>query len=97
MGNHYHLLLKTIEPNLSKIMQWVGFTYTRRFNIRHEQIGHLFQGRFKSIIVENEAYLLQLLLYIHRNTLWAGIVDRLADYTWSSYKAYAYKKKNRIG
>ncbi len=93
MGNHYHLLLKTIEPNLSKTMQWIGSTYTRRFNIRHGQIGHLFQGRFKSIIVENEAYLLQLSLYIHQNPLRAGIADRLADYTWSSYNAYAYKKK----
>ena len=90
MGNHYHLLLKTNRANLSKSMQWLGLTYTRRFNLRHSRSGHLFQGRFKSIIVENDAYLMQLSCYIHRNPLRAGMVKRLADYRWSSYKAYAY-------
>ncbi len=60
MGNHYHLLLKTIEANLSKGMQWFGTAYTRKFNLFNNRNGHLFQGRFKSIIVENEAYLLLL-------------------------------------
>jgi putative transposase len=92
MGNHYHILLKTKKANLSKAMQWIGSTYTRKFNIRHQQIGHLFQGRFKSILVENETYLLRLSYYIHRNPLRAGLVKRLADYQWSSYNAYAYKK-----
>jgi putative transposase len=92
MDNHYHILLKTKKPNLSKAMQWIGSTYTRRFNITHQQNGHLFQGRFKSILVENETYLLRLSYYIHRNPLRAGIVSRLADYPWSSYQAYAYKK-----
>jgi len=93
MGSHYHLLLKTPDANLSKAMQWFGTTYTRRYNLLNRQIGHLFQGRFKSIIVENDAYLLRLSCYIHRNPLRAGIVDRLADYQWSSYPYYAYKKK----
>ena len=93
MGNHYHLLLKTNLANLSKSMQWLGVTYTRRFNLRHFRSGHLFQGRFKSIIVQNDAYLMQLSCYIHRNPLRAGIVERLADYPWSSYKVYAYSEK----
>jgi REP element-mobilizing transposase RayT len=93
MSNHYHLLLKTVDANLSKAMQWFGTTYTRKFNLAHHSNGHLFQGRFKSIIVENDAYLLRLSCYIHRNPLRAGIVDRLADYKWSSYPFYAYKKK----
>jgi REP element-mobilizing transposase RayT len=92
MNNHYHLLLKTRRANLSKAMQWFGTTYTRRFNNRHNRSGHLFQGRFKNMIVENDAYLLQLSCYIHRNPLRAGIVRRLADYRWSSYLAYAYGK-----
>jgi REP element-mobilizing transposase RayT len=92
MGNHYHLLLKTRRVNLSKAMQWFGTTYTRRFNNRHNRSGHLFQGRFKSMIIENDAYLMQLSCYIHRNPLRAGIVKRLADYRWSSYLAYAYNK-----
>jgi len=93
MGNHYHLLIKTNRANLSKSMQWLGLTYTRRFNLRHSRSGHLFQGRFKSIIVQNEAYLMGLSCYIHRNPLRAGIIKRLADYSWSSYKSYAYSRK----
>ena len=93
MGNHYHLLFKTPKGNLSKGMQWFGTTYTRRFNLLNNQSGHLFQGRFKSIIVENDAYLLRLSCYIHRNPLRAGIVDRLAEFKWSSYLYYVYKKK----
>jgi REP element-mobilizing transposase RayT len=92
MDNHYHLLIRTNRPNLSKSMQWLGTTYTTIFNLKNSQSGHLFQGRFKSILVENEAYLLQLSYYIHRNPLRAGIVQRLVDYPWSSYPAYAYKR-----
>ena len=92
MDNHYHLLIRTNIANLSKSMQWLGTTYTTRFNLRHKRSGHLFQGRYKSIIVENDAYLLQLSCYIHRNPLRAGLVERLADYRWSSYPVYAYKK-----
>jgi len=92
MDNHYHLLLKTRRANLSKAMQWFGTTYTRRFNNRHNRSGHLFQGRFKSIIIENDAYLMQLSCYIHRNPIRAGILKRLADYRWSSYLAYGYGK-----
>ncbi len=58
-----------------------------------EMSGHLFQGRFKSIIVQNDAYLMRLSCYIHRNPLRAGIVKRLADYRWNSYKVYAYGNK----
>ena len=94
MGNHYHILLKTIESNLSKAMQWFGTTYTRKFNLNNHINGHLFQGRFKSIIVENDAYLMRLSCYIHRNPLRAGIVDRLAEYKWSSYLFYGYKKES---
>jgi REP element-mobilizing transposase RayT len=93
MGNHYHLLLKTIDANLSKAMQWFGTTYTRKYNLKNKTSGHLFQGRFKSIVVENDAYLLMLSCYIHRNPLRAGIVERIADYPWSSYLNYAYRKK----
>lgn len=93
MPNHYHLLMRTHRPNLSRSMQWLGVSYTNRLNARHNRIGHLFQGRFKSILVESDAYLIQLSCYIHRNPLRAGIVRRLADYQWSSYLAYAYGRK----
>jgi REP element-mobilizing transposase RayT len=93
MGNHYHILLRTLNANLSKAMQWFGTAYTRKFNISNHQSGHLFQGRFKSILVENDAYLLRLSCYIHRNPLRAGMVERLSEYRWSSYRYYAYKTK----
>jgi len=94
MDNHYHLLLRTPKANLSRSMQWLGTTYTRRFNLEHFQSGHLFQGRYKSILVENDAYLMQLSYYIHNNPLRAGIVKRLIDYRWSSYPAYAYNRRH---
>ncbi len=94
MDNHYHLLLRTNRPNLSRSMQWLGTTYTTIFNLRHSQKGHLFQGRFKSILVENEPNLMQLSCYIHRNPHRAGIVQRLIDYPWSSYPAYAYNRRH---
>lgn len=93
MSNHYHLLLKTREANLSKSMQWFGATYTRYFNIRHKRRGHLYQGRFKSLLVENDRYMQQLSCYIHRNPLRSKLVERLADYQWSSYLQYAYGGK----
>jgi REP element-mobilizing transposase RayT len=93
MSNHYHVLLRTRRANLKKAMHWFGTTYTQRFNLRHSRSGHLFQGRYKSIIVQNDAYLIQLSYYIHRNPLRAGIVKRLADYRWSSYRVYAYGHK----
>ena len=93
MSNHYHLLLQTNRANLSRAMQWLGVTYTRRFNIQHGRSGHLFQGRFKSIVVENEAYVVALSCYIHRNPMRAGMVKRLETYRWSSYPSYAYHRK----
>ena len=94
MDNHYHLLFRTPKANISRSMQWLGTTYTRRFNLEHFQSGHLFEGRYKSILVENDAYLMQLSYYIHHNPLRAGIVKRLYDYRWSSYPAYAYNRRH---
>jgi len=92
MDNHYHLVLRTRRANLSRSMQWLGVTYTRHFNLRHERHGHLFQGRFKTFLIGDESYLLQLSYYIHRNPLRAGKVKRLIDYPWSSCPAYANGK-----
>jgi len=93
MDNHYHFLLRTPRGNLSRAMQWLVVAYTNRFNARHSRSGHLFQGRFKDMLVQNDAYLLQLSYYIHRNPLRAKMVERLAAYRWSSYRACAYVKQ----
>lgn len=93
MINHYHLLLRTRQANLSRAMQWLGVAYSTWFNAKHRRIGHLFQGRFKSFLIEEEDYLVRLLLYIHRNPVRAGLVERLAQYRWSSYVSLAYDRK----
>ena len=93
MSNHYHLLLRTNLANLSRAMQWLGLTYARRLNNRVGRHGHLFQGRFKAMLVENDAYVVELSCYVHRNPLRAGMVKRLIEYRWSSYPVYAYGKK----
>ena len=93
MSNHYHLLVRTNRANLKKAMHWFGTAYTRRFNNRNSKSGHLFQGRYKSILVQNDAYVMRLSCYVHRNPLRSGIVRRLIDYKWSSYPIYAYAKK----
>ncbi len=95
MRNHYHLLLQSNGARLSKGMHWLGTTYTTRYNLNHQRIGHLFQGRFKSILVQNESYLLRLSYYIHRNPVRARLVDRLRDYIWSSCRFYTNAKERK--
>jgi REP element-mobilizing transposase RayT len=92
MKNHYHLLVRTKEANLSRAIQWLGVSYSVWFNRRYQRSGHLFQGRFKSFLIENERYLAAMCHYIHGNPLRAGIAARLSDYRWSSYHAYADKR-----
>jgi REP element-mobilizing transposase RayT len=87
MGNHYHLLLETPEPNLSRGMRQLNGTYTQRFNRRHERVGHLLQGRFHAVIVDRERYLLELSRYIALNPIRAGFVPEPAEWRWSSYRA----------
>ncbi len=90
MPNHYHLVLRTRRPNLSRAMHWLGVAYTNWFNARHDRSGHLFQGRFKAVLIEDEDYLRRLVLYVHRNPLRSRLVERLAEYPWSSYRPLAY-------
>lgn len=89
MGNHYHLLLETPEPNLSRGMRRLNGSYTQRFNWRHQRVGHLLQGRFKSLLVERESYLLELCRYVVLNPVRAGMVVSPQEWTWSSYGATA--------
>jgi putative transposase len=89
MGNHYHLLLETPDARLSAGMQYLNGVYTQAFNRRHSQVGHLLQGRFKAILVEKDAYLLELARYIVLNPVRAGMVRTAKDWPWSSYRATA--------
>jgi putative transposase len=89
MTNHYHLVIHTPEANLSRGMQWLNGTYADWFNRRHERSGHLFQGRFKSFIIETETYAAEVLRYVVLNPVRAKIVGRPEEYRWSSYRATA--------
>ena len=95
MGNHYHLLIETPEPNLSRGMRQINGEYTQAFNRRHHRVGHLFQGRFKAILVEKESHLLELCRYVVLNPVRArGMkVSAPEDWRWSSYRATAGKVK----
>jgi len=96
MGNHYHLLLETPQANLSRIMRHINGVYTQAYNRLKKTDGPLFRGRFKSILIDKDAYIMQLSRYIHRNPIdiKKPLVMNLEDYKWSSYRAYIGKEKN---
>jgi REP element-mobilizing transposase RayT len=120
MENHYHLLVETSHANLSQAMQWLGVSYTVWFNRRHSRVGHLFQGRFKAVILEGETAAVEVSRYLHLNPVRLGLLglskagqrrsalgmagkpeakmvaqrlERLGQYPWSSYRAYAGRTK----
>src|SRR5918995_620648 len=88
MDNHYHLLLETERGGLNRALRYLNGVYTQYFNRRHNRVGHLFQGRYKAILVEKESYLLELSRYIHLNP-WRvkGSMDPM-KYPWSSLGSY---------
>jgi REP element-mobilizing transposase RayT len=96
MSNHYHLILETPNADLSKIMHSINGSYTGYINRRRRRSGHLFQGRYKSILVDVDSYLLELSRYVHLNPVRAKMVKRAEDYTYSSYRSFISKKKEDI-
>jgi REP element-mobilizing transposase RayT len=88
MSNHFHLFVETPRANLSAGMQHLNGSYTSYFNRRHRRVGHLFQGRFKSQLVEEEGYFSELSRYLHLNPVRAKLVERPERYRWSSYPGY---------
>ena len=88
MSNHYHLLLETPLGNLSQIMRHINGAYTTYFNVKRKRAGHLFQGRYKAILVEADAYALELSRYMHLNPVRARMVAKPEDHPWSSYRSY---------
>ena len=91
MSNHYHLLIEITRPNLSKFMRQLNMNYAIYFNKKHKRSGHLWQGRFKSWYVVDEAYLYTLMRYIEQNPLKAGMVKDIAHYPYSSYHYFMDK------
>ncbi len=87
MSNHYHLLAETVDGNLSRGMRQLNGLYTQQFNRRYHESGHLFQGRYKAILVQKEAYLIELVRYVVLNPVRAGMVRRPEDWVWSSFNA----------
>ena len=89
MDNHYHLLVETPEGNLSKGMRQLNGVYTQLFNRAHGRVGHVFQGRYKAVVVQKESYLLELARYVVLNPVRARMVRSAKDWPWSSYRATA--------
>ena len=87
MGNHYHLLIETRQPTLAKGMREINGVYTQAFNRHHRRVGHVLQGRYKAILVDQDAYLLELARYIVLNPVRAGLVPSAGEFAWSSYQA----------
>lgn len=92
MDNHYHLFLQTPAGNLSQIMQHINGAYTTYYNMKRKRSGHLFQGRYKALLVDADAYAQELSRYIHLNPVRAGMAARPNQYKWSSYLAYIHQK-----
>lgn len=89
MGNHYHAVIQTHRPNLSRLMRHLNGVYTLRYNRRHGKVGHLFQGRFKAVLVDKDSYFLEVCRYVDLNPVRAKMVKRPQDWRWGSYRAHA--------
>ncbi len=96
MTNHYHLIIETPATNLSKIMHYINSSYTTYTNIKRKRKGHLFQGRYKAILVDKDNYLLELSRYIHLNPVRAKMAQKPGDYPYSSYKSYVTELAENI-
>ncbi len=88
LDNHYHFVLRTRQANLSRLMRHVNGVYTQDFNRRHAKVGHLFQGRFKSVLVDRDAYLAEVCRYVELNPVRSGMVEEVGDWVWSSYRVH---------
>ena len=97
MSNHYHLLLETADGNLSAGMRHLNGLYTQRFNRRHGMVGHLFQGRYKAILIQKEAHLLELARYLVLNPVRAKMVATPDEWPWSSYSFCLQDQSHRSG
>ena len=96
MTNHIHLLIKPLETAISRVMQSLLVSHTQRYHRHYKSGGHLWQGRFKSPVVQGDGHLLRVLRYIEANPVKAGMVDRAGDYAWSSFAAHGLGEPNDL-
>jgi len=96
MPNHYHALVHTPEGNLSRFMRHLNGVYTQRYNRKYRRDGPLFRGRFKGILIQEDAHLLQAVKYIHLNPLKAGLADSLKKFSWSSHKHFVMLRRTNV-
>ncbi len=96
MGNHYHLLIETPEANISSVMHYISGSYATYINTKRGRNGHLFQGRYKSILVDKDSYLMELSRYIHLNPVRARMVEKPEEYAYSSYNSYITGEPGKI-
>ena len=97
MTNHYHLIVETPDGNLSRGMRHLNGVYTQRFNSKHKRVGHLFQGRYKAILVDKNSYLLELCRYVVLNSVRAKMVDAPGNWQWSSFLVTIGKQEGFVG
>ena len=96
MGNHYHLIIKISEAPLRDIMHRINTKFSRNYNIKNKRTGHVFENRYKGILVIDDKYLLSLLRYVHQNPVSAHMSKNITDYTWSSDKYYRANNNQEI-
>ena len=96
MANHVHLLVESSSEPLAKFMQGLQQSYSQYYNLRHRKTGHVFQGRYKAIVCEKDEYLLQLIRYIHLNSVRAGMVKNPEEYDYSGHRAYLEGKATDV-
>jgi REP element-mobilizing transposase RayT len=89
MSNHYHLVLRTLDSNLSSAIHYLNGVYAQWWNRRHARVGHVLQGRFKGQLIQREGYFLEACRYVVLNPVRAGLVSRVEDWTWTSYRSTA--------
>ena len=96
MTNHYHLLIETPEKNLSKLMHHINSSYTTYINVKRKRSGHLFQGRYKAIVIDKDSYLLELSRYLHLNPVRVNMAEKPEDYIYSSYSSYITDREDGL-
>ncbi|SES81283.1 REP element-mobilizing transposase RayT [Natronincola peptidivorans] len=96
MNNHYHFIIKTLDTPLQKIMHRINNKYSKYYNYRNSRTGHVFENRYKGILVMEDSYILSLLRYIHQNPVRAKLCNKVRDYGWSSDSYYRRNEKGEI-